>query len=61
MTSYLKKEDGKWVMKGEKYISETIKKMFPNIADKIEDLYCNARNEAMQVGFSDYTNAELKN
>lgn len=60
MTSYLKKQDGKWVMSGEKNISKVIKEMFPNVADKIEDLYCQAKEESMQVGFSEYTNAEFE-
>ena len=60
MTSYLKKEDGRWVMKGEKNISKVIKEMFPKVADKIEDLYCQARDQSMHVGFSDYTNGEFE-
>ena len=60
MTSYLKKEDGKWVMSGERIISQTIKKMFPNVADKMESLYCNAKEQSLQVGFSEYTNAEFE-
>ena len=60
MISYLKKEDGKWVMSGERIISQTIKKMFPNVADKMESLYCNAKEQSLQVGFSEYTNAEFE-
>lgn len=60
MTSYLKKQDGKWVMSGEKNISKVIKEMFPKVADKIEDLYCYAKDQSMQVGFSEYTNAEFE-
>ena len=60
MSSFLKKEDGKWVMSGERIISQTIKQLFPNVADKMEDLYCQAKEESMQVGFSNYTNAEFE-